>query len=139
MFFNQEDNFPFLLPFFPFSFFLSFFPIPAGILEMVATSSYSGSSRPRDPTHVSSISCIADQFFTTELPGKRLGMSRGCLISPMRYDGLGGGGIYQEMNNLIKHDIGFYGFIFTMYHFYFWFNEAWKFLHIQTKKQSITI
>ena len=42
----------------------------ARLQEWVAISSSSGSFRPRDPTHVSCISCIADRCFTTEPPGK---------------------------------------------------------------------
>ena len=43
--------------------------IPAKILEWVAMPSSRGSSRPRDWTRVSCISCIAGRFFTTEPPG----------------------------------------------------------------------
>ena len=39
------------------------------MLEWVAISS-SPSFRPKDRTHISYVSCIADRFFTTELPGK---------------------------------------------------------------------
>ena len=39
-------------------------------MEWVAISSSRGSSQPKDQTHVSSVSCIADRFFTTESPGK---------------------------------------------------------------------
>ena len=41
-----------------------------GILERVAMSSSRGSSRPRDKTCFSWLSCIAGRFFTTEPPGK---------------------------------------------------------------------
>ena len=40
----------------------------ARILEWVAISFSRGSSRPRDQTHVSCISCITGSFFTSELP-----------------------------------------------------------------------
>ena len=40
----------------------------ARILEWVAIFSSKGSSWPKDPTHVSCVSCIADWFFTTEPP-----------------------------------------------------------------------
>ena len=40
------------------------------ILEWVAISYPKGSSQPRDQTHLSSGSCVAGQFFTTEPPGK---------------------------------------------------------------------
>ena len=36
----------------------------ARIMELVAISSSRGSSQPRDQTHISCISCIADGFFT---------------------------------------------------------------------------
>ena len=39
--------------------------LQARILEWVAMPSSRGSSRPRDPTHVSYISCIGRGFFTT--------------------------------------------------------------------------
>ena len=39
-------------------------------LEWVAMPFSRGSSRPRDQTHVSGISCNADGFFTAEPPGK---------------------------------------------------------------------
>ena len=42
----------------------------ARILEWVAISFSRGASQPRDPTHISQVSCIAGGFFTTELPGK---------------------------------------------------------------------
>ena len=42
----------------------------ARILECIAISSSRGSSRPRDGTCVSDISCIAGRFFTTEPPEK---------------------------------------------------------------------
>ena len=41
-----------------------------GILEWVAISSSRGSSRPRDWTCISHVSCVAGGFFTTEPPGK---------------------------------------------------------------------
>ena len=44
----------------------------ARILEWVAISSSTGSSWPRDPSHVSYISCIAGSFFTTAPPGKSI-------------------------------------------------------------------
>ena len=40
------------------------------MLEWVAISSSRGSFRPKDRTHISYVSCIADRFFTAELPGK---------------------------------------------------------------------
>ena len=40
--------------------------LPARILEWVAISLIRGSSQPRDHTHNSFVSCIADKFFTTE-------------------------------------------------------------------------
>ena len=40
------------------------------ILECVAITSSRGSSQPRDWTHVSCVSCIGRQIFTTEPPGK---------------------------------------------------------------------
>ena len=42
----------------------------AGILEWVAISSPRGSSRPRDQTHISCISCNVGRFFTAEPLGK---------------------------------------------------------------------
>ena len=39
------------------------------ILEWVAISFSRGSFQPRDRTRVSCVSCIAGEFFTTELPG----------------------------------------------------------------------
>ena len=42
----------------------------ARILEWIAISSFSGSSQPRDQTHVSCGSCIASRVFTAEPPGK---------------------------------------------------------------------
>ena len=42
----------------------------ARILEWVAISFFKVSSRPRDRTHVSCVSCVAGRFFTTVLPGK---------------------------------------------------------------------
>ena len=42
----------------------------ANELEWVAISFSSGSSQPRDQTHVSFISCSAGGFFITEPPGK---------------------------------------------------------------------
>ena len=42
----------------------------ARILEWVAMPSSRGSSQPKDWTHVSWCSCIADRFFTAEPPGK---------------------------------------------------------------------
>ena len=42
----------------------------ARILEWVAVSSFRGSSRPRDWTCISGISCTTGRFFTTEPPGK---------------------------------------------------------------------
>ena len=42
----------------------------ARTLEWVAISYSRASSQPRDPTQVSSVSCIAGRFFTTEPPGK---------------------------------------------------------------------
>ena len=42
----------------------------ARILEWVAISFSRGASQPRDPTHISQVSCIAGGFFTTELPWK---------------------------------------------------------------------
>ena len=44
--------------------------LQAGILEWVAMHSSRASSRPRDRTSISSISCPAGEFFTTEPPGK---------------------------------------------------------------------
>ena len=44
--------------------------LQARILEWVAMPSYRGSSRPRDQTHVSYSSCIANRFFTAEPLGK---------------------------------------------------------------------
>ena len=44
----------------------------ARILEWVAISSYKGSSQHRDQTHISSIFCIADRFFTIRSPGKSM-------------------------------------------------------------------
>ena len=46
--------------------------LQARILEWVAIPSSRGSSRSRDWTCVSSISCIAGGFFTSEAPGKAL-------------------------------------------------------------------
>ena len=46
--------------------------LQARILEWVAISSSRGSSWPRDWTRVSSISCIAGGFSTSEAPGKAL-------------------------------------------------------------------
>ena len=43
---------------------------PAKTLEWVAMPSSRGSSRPRDRTRISYISCIAGRFFTSEPPGK---------------------------------------------------------------------
>ena len=40
--------------------------LPARILEWVASSFIRGTSQPRDHTHNSFVSCIADKFFTTE-------------------------------------------------------------------------
>ena len=42
----------------------------ARILEWLAISFFRGSSRPRDRTCISQVSCIAGGFFTTEPPGK---------------------------------------------------------------------
>ena len=42
----------------------------ARILEWVIVSFSWGSSQPRDQTHISCVSCIADMFFTTEPSGK---------------------------------------------------------------------
>ena len=42
----------------------------ARTLHWVPISSSRGSSRPRDQTHISGVSCIEGGFFTTELPGK---------------------------------------------------------------------
>ena len=42
------------------------------ILEWIAISSSRGSSRPRDQTRTSCISCIGGRFITTEAPGKPL-------------------------------------------------------------------
>ena len=42
----------------------------ASILEWVAISSFRGSSRPRDQTCISGVSCIAGRFFTAEPQGK---------------------------------------------------------------------
>ena len=42
---------------------------PARILEWIAPPP-GESSWSRDQTHISCVSCIADRFFTTELPGK---------------------------------------------------------------------
>ena len=44
--------------------------LQARILEWVAMPSSKGSSRPRDRTHISWISCTAGGFFTAEPPGK---------------------------------------------------------------------
>ena len=44
--------------------------LQARILEWVAMPSSRGSSRPRNQTHVSCVSCIAGGFFTAEPPGK---------------------------------------------------------------------
>ena len=44
--------------------------LQARIVGWFAISSSRGSSRSRDRTHSSCISCIAGEFFTTELPGK---------------------------------------------------------------------
>ena len=44
--------------------------LQARILEWVAISSSRGSFQPKDQTHISYVSCIADRFFTAELPGK---------------------------------------------------------------------
>ena len=43
---------------------------PASILEWVAISSFRGSSRPRNQTCISGVSCIAGRFFTAEPQGK---------------------------------------------------------------------
>jgi len=43
---------------------------PARILEWIAISLSRGSSQPRDQTHFSHVSCIADEFFTAEPLGK---------------------------------------------------------------------
>ena len=43
----------------------------ARIMEWVASFSSSGSSEPKDQTHVYRTSCIAYGFFTTKPPGKR--------------------------------------------------------------------
>ena len=51
----------------------------ARILEWVAVPSSRGSSPPRDRTRVSCGSCIADGFFTAELPGKPLCLLETCL------------------------------------------------------------
>ena len=44
--------------------------LQARILEWVAMPSSRGSFCPRDRTHVSCVSCTADEFFTAEPPGK---------------------------------------------------------------------
>ena len=46
--------------------------LQARILEWVAMPSSRGSSRPRDRTWVSCISCVASRFFTAEPPGKHV-------------------------------------------------------------------
>ena len=46
--------------------------LQARILEWVAISSSRGSSQPRDQIHVSCVSCIPGEFFTSEAPGKPL-------------------------------------------------------------------
>ena len=54
------------------------------ILEWVAMPSSRGSSQPRDWTHISCSSCIADRFFTTEPPGEpELDPSNGYLLSTL--------------------------------------------------------
>ena len=53
--------------------------LQARILEWVAMPSSRGSSRPRDQTHVSCVSCIAGWFFTAEpsgLKGVKWGVHR---------------------------------------------------------------
>ena len=50
--------------------------LQARILQWVTMPSSRGSSRPRDWTHVSCISCIAGGFFTIELPGKPTGQHK---------------------------------------------------------------
>ena len=51
--------------------------LQARILEWVAMPSPRGSSRSRDWTHISCVSCIADEFFTTEPLGKSKGIPPG--------------------------------------------------------------
>ena len=46
--------------------------VQASILEWLVISFSRGYSWPRDGTHVSCLSCIASEFFTTEPPGKPL-------------------------------------------------------------------
>ena len=49
--------------------------LQAKILEWVAISSCRVSSRCRDQTHVSGVSCIAGRFFTIKPPGKPCGIN----------------------------------------------------------------
>ena len=49
----------------------------ARILEWVAISFSRGTSQPRDRTHISCISFIADELFTSEPPGKPYGIVEG--------------------------------------------------------------
>ena len=55
--------------------------LQARILEWVGVSSSGGCSRLRDRTCVSSASCISDQFFTTEPPGKPKVMCRHSILT----------------------------------------------------------
>ena len=50
----------------------------ARILEWVAISFFRGSSKPRDQTFISCITCLGSGFFTTEPPGKYPGSTRFC-------------------------------------------------------------
>ena len=50
--------------------------LQAGMLEWVAMPSSRGSSRPRERTHVSHVSCTEGGFFTIEPPRKPVGASK---------------------------------------------------------------
>ena len=67
----------------------------ARILKWVATSSPRGSSQPKDPTHVSSGSCITGRFFTTDPWGKAQEVPRTVKLMESEstlMDARGGGG-----------------------------------------------
>ena len=47
-------------------------------LKWVAIPSFRGSSQPRDPTHVSYVSCTGSRFFTTSATWEALSLLQGC-------------------------------------------------------------
>ena len=55
-------------------------------MEWVALPSSRGSSRPRDRTHISCVSCIAGGFFTAESLGKPLNTLKSMFILLGKYE-----------------------------------------------------